>query len=386
MEKDNGLFRRDGWEQWLKRWGVRHGPWLGIVISLAALLWVTGVSWQTARLATSDGPRLFMSAGASLAGAGFGVPQAPALGAPLPLSTATEIATVTDTPTLSPTATETPTVTPTETATETPTATPTETATDTPTPTATPSVTPTIKVAAVATVALPTPAPRAIRVPILMYHHLVDPPAGANAVERDLSVSPAQFREQLAWLQRNGYQTITLQELAQHFNQGAPLPEKPVILSFDDGYADNYTYAFPLLREYGFQATFFVLTDFVDQRRAPYLSWAQIEEMARAGMEIGSHSRDHTDLRRRSNEFLVWQLLGSKQTLDVHLGKPMQVFCYPAGKYDAGVTAMLQSAHYVAAVTVDSGSIHTRDDLFLLKRLRVRGGESLAYFIAKVIG
>jgi peptidoglycan/xylan/chitin deacetylase (PgdA/CDA1 family) len=214
-----------------------------------------------------------------------------------------------------------------------------------------------------------------------MYHHVVNPPAGANAVERDLSVPPAMFTQQLAYLRRAGFETITLLELAQHLTHGAPLPEKPVILTFDDGYADNYTYAFPLLREYGYRATFFVLTDFVDQRRPAYMSWTQIEEMARTGMEFGSHTRDHTDLRRRSYDYLVWQLLGSKQTLEAHLGRPMQVFCYPSGKYDAGVAEVLASAHYVVAVTVDSGSVHAGDGLLHLKRLRVRGGDSLARFM-----
>jgi len=219
-----------------------------------------------------------------------------------------------------------------------------------------------------------------------MYHHVADAAPGANAVERDLSVSPARFAEQLAWLRQAGYETITLTELAAHFSEGRSLPAKPIILTFDDGYADNYEQAFPLLKAQGYRGAFFILTDFVDEGRAGYMNWPQIEEMERAGMEIGSHGRNHIDLRRKSWDYLVWQLLGSKQTLEAHVERPVQTFCYPSGKYDSHVASVLRSAGYVVAVTVDQGSRHSEQDLLQLKRLRVRGGDALTRFILKVDG
>lgn len=286
-------------------------------------------------------------------------------------------ATPTATPsiTTSPTHTVTMTRTPTTTRTCTPTSTPSPTFTAT--PTATPTNTPT-----------PQPTPdgvhRTARVPILMYHHIADPPANAKAVERDLSVSPARFEEQLRHLREAGYQSISTVELVYHLTLGTPLPPKPIIITFDDGYRDVYTNAFPLLQKYGFTATIYVITDFVDRGLTPYLTWPQIEEMGAAGMEFGAHSRDHPDLRRKPYDFLVWQILGPKQTLEAHLPAPVRTFSYPSGAYDQHVIDVLRSAHYWCAVTAEQGASHSSDGLFTLSRIRVRRADTLETFRRKL--
>ena len=294
-----------------------------------------------------------------------------------PTATATPTPTITASPTRTATATRTPTVTSTPTSTETATVTPTPTATFTATPTATPTSTPT-----------PQPTPdgvrRTARVPILMYHHIADPPAGAKAVERDLSVSPARFEEQLRYLRDAGYQSISTVDLVYHLTLGTPLPAKPVIITFDDGYRDVYTNAFPLLRAYGFTATVYVITDFVDRGLTPYLTWPQIEEMYAAGIEFGAHSRDHPDLRRKSYDFLVWQILGPKQTLEAHLPAPVRTFSYPSGAYDQRVIEVLRSAHYWCAVTTEQGATHSSDGLFTLSRIRMRRADTLETFRKKL--
>jgi len=164
---------------------------------------------------------------------------------------------------------------------------------------------------------------------------------------------------------------------------GKPLPEKPLIITFDDGYADNYYNAFPLLKKYGFKATFFIITDFIDQRRPDFMTWKQIEEMAQAGMEIGAHGRDHSDLKGRPLDYLVWQILGSRQTLEAHGIEP-RFFSYPFGHYDDEVIKVLHSAHFWGAVTVHPGTLQTYEDVFRLKRIRVNGRESLSLLVAKV--
>lgn len=294
-----------------------------------------------------------------------------------PSATPTPTATITASPTHTATATHTATVTFTPTVTNTPTATSSPTPTFTATPTATPTSTPT-----------PQPTPddvhRTARVPILMYHHIADPPAGAKAVERDLSVSPARFEEQLRYLREAGYQSITTTDLVYHLTLGRPLPPKPVIITFDDGYRDVYTNAFPLLQKYGFTATIYVITDFVDRELTPYLTWSQIEEMYAAGMEFGAHSRDHPDLRHKSYDFLVWQILGPKQTLEAHLPAPVRTFSYPSGAYDQHVIDVLRSAHYWCAVTAEQGATHTSDGLFTLSRIRVRRADTLESFRRKL--
>ena len=186
-------------------------------------------------------------------------------------------------PTMSRTPTASRTLTASRTATQTASATPSRTPTAAPSPTSTPGPTPDGVV-------------RTLTVPILMYHYASQPPPDADVYRRDLSVSPVQFESHLKYLADNGYRTITLDDLLYALAHGRELPARPVILTFDDGYADNYTNAFPLLEKYDMMAHFFVISDFVNQERPGYMTWPQIEEMAAAGQRFGSHSRDHPSL------------------------------------------------------------------------------------------
>jgi peptidoglycan/xylan/chitin deacetylase (PgdA/CDA1 family) len=307
-----------------------------------------------------------------------GVAKISVLGTPTPTPTATATATPTLTPT--PTATHTPTATPTHTPTTTPTATPTSTWTPTPTATHTPTAT------ATPTPLLPTPdgVRRQVRVPILMYHHIENPAPGADAIRRDLSVSLARFEAQLDYLEQAGYRSITLQDLALYLTVGKPLPPKPIILTFDDGYADAYTHAFPLLQDHGFVGAFFLITAPIDNHDPEFLSWAQVKEMYTAGMRFEPHSYDHPDLRNRGFQFLVFQILGPKQAIEERTGEPCRFFAYPSGRYDQFVIDVLQSADYWGAVLTEQGATHSTDDLFLLRRIRVSGGDSLTDFIVKL--
>ncbi len=268
-----------------------------------------------------------------------------------------------------PTAAATSTATPTAAATPTPTASPTATPTATTTPTATPTPTPT---------ASPTPWPtpdgvtRQARVPILMYHYLSDPPPGADRYRRDLSVSPAQFEQHLAYLQAQGYQPITLYDLLYHLTQGAPLPEKPVILTFDDGYSDNYDNAFPLLQQYGFTAAFFVITEVANQGEAGYMSWDQLRAMHAAGMDIECHARVHEYLPENDDARLVWQVLGCREAIESEIGQRPRFVAYPSGHFDDRVSAFFASDNYWGGITTQQGSLHSSDALFEIKRLRIR--------------
>lgn len=212
--------------------------------------------------------------------------------------------------------------------------------------------------------------------PILMYHHVSEPPANADAYRRDLSVAPERFESHLAYLREAGYQTITLDDLLYALAQGRPLPDRAVILTFDDGYEDNYASAFPLLRSYDMVGHFFIITDFVNQNREGYMTWSQIEEMAAAGQHFGSHSRDHPDLRGKPIDYLVWQALGGKEAIEEHLGRHPRWISYPAGSYDAQVMAVYKSAHYWGGLSTQQGATHTMDDIFELRRVRVRGSHT----------
>lgn len=282
------------------------------------------------------------------------------------------LSTATSAPSLTAPTTPSPSVTPTSSPTATDT--PSPPSTDTPVPTATPTLLPT-----------PDGVTREARVPILMYHYLSDPLPGANRYRRDLSVSPALFEQHLAWLREQGYQSITLEQLLRHLVLGEPLPERPIIITFDDGYADNYANAFPLLAKYDFASTFFVVSELAERASAgitapdgtvyadDYMTWAQMQEMQAAGMDIQCHARVHEDLTDMDDERLIWQVLGCHEMIESNLGQRPRFVAYPSGIYDQRVAEFFASDDYYGGITTHQGSLQRSDDLFELQRLRIRG-------------
>lgn len=274
-------------------------------------------------------------------------------------------------------------------ATATATSTPAATATPTPSPAATTTPSPTVTNAPLPTATptvLPTPdgMAREARVPILMYHYLSDPPQGADRYRRDLSVSPAIFEQHLAWLRDQGYQSITLEQLLRHLALGEPLPERPIIITFDDGYVDNYANAYPLLTRYGFGGTFFVVTELAERASAgmtapdgtvyadDYMSWEQMQEMQAAGMDIQCHARVHEDLTDMDDERLIWQVLGCREMIESRLGVRQRFVAYPSGIYDQRVADFFASDDYWGGITTYQGSVQRSDAPFELQRLRIR--------------
>ena len=296
---------------------------------------------------------------------------------PGPIATHTRLPTLTSTPTeLPPTATlhpiNTPVPHPSATNTRVPTWTPTPTPEATATPTPIPMPTPS------------TPNGYAVTVPILMYHYLSAPPADADAIRRDLSVSPEQFEAQLAYLRAEGYQTISMAQLSYALAKNTPLPAKRVVITFDDGYRDQYEYAFPLLKKYGYTATFYVFTQVIDENNVNFLTWDMVTEMHRAGMEFGSHSYRHSDLTHRDVDFLVYEILGSKEAIEQRIGEPVTAFCYPSGRYDELAQKVVASANFWSAVTTEWGGDHTYTNRFEMPRVRIRGNDAVAGFAEKL--
>ena len=225
------------------------------------------------------------------------------------------------------------------------------------------------------------PLPRlSALVPILMYHHVgTADRRSQDSLARDLTLPPAEFEKQLAHLSSRGFATITLQDLWLHLQGRKDLPERPVVLTFDDGYSDNYSYAFPLLKRYGYGGTFFAISGLIDQ--PGYLTWQQLEEMVAGGMEIGSHTVTHPDLARWLDaKGMEKELVESRVALESKLGVRVQALSYPSGSYNQQVISVAERAGYAVAVTTADGVEQRHDEEFEMSRVRVRGEDPLSVF------
>lgn len=220
-------------------------------------------------------------------------------------------------------------------------------------------------------------ATRVVQVPILMYHRISIPPPDADNTRLDLSVTPESFETQLDYLAIEGYHPIRVQDLADHLISGMPLPDKAIVLTFDDGYADNYENAFPALRNHDFPATVFVIAQFAEENRWGHMSWAQLKEMANAGIEIGSHTLDHPSLRNKPHAYQMNEIVGSKQLISSRLAVPVVSFSYPSGDYDATTLELVRSAGYTSAVTTIQGAKQNSEAIYELRRVRIRGSYSI---------
>ncbi len=228
------------------------------------------------------------------------------------------------------------------------------------------------------------PGAYAINVPILTYHYIRVNPDRYDRMGFALSVTPADFAAQMDWLAENGYHPITTEDLHTYLQGARGLPSRPVVLSFDDGYADFYTTALPILRSHDFKAVAYVVSGFVGQAR--YMTAAQVREADRSGIEIGSHTVSHANLATASSAASWAQLTESKQFLERLLGHPVVSFCYPSGKVTSAVAWQVGAAGYHDATTTRFGYSHTLGDRYLWTRLRISGGEPLDQFAMAVRG
>ena len=242
--------------------------------------------------------------------------------------------------------------------------------------------------------ASPKPGPpitSPVDVPIMMYHIIGPPDQPANDA---LAVSAADFAAQMSYLACAGYTPITVQRLFDAFDGKATLPEKPIILTFDDGWVGQYTYGFPVLKQRGFVGSFAIVTGFVEAG-GPYVTWAQIAEMSGAGMEMMSHTVSHIDLGTTDDATDINQLQTSKSTLQAHIGHSVDYFVYPSGEpfrsgtaaRQAQVVQMLKDAGYRAAL-LDNNGYGAQDPAhpYELNRVRVSGGESIYAYAGSIYG
>ena len=201
-------------------------------------------------------------------------------------------------------------------------------------------------------------------VPILMYHYIRIAPTN-DQLGANLSVSPENFASQMKYLYDDNYGTIKLADLADPNRQAISKvyfeKKKPIVITFDDGYDNAYTEAFPILKQNGFIGTFFIIKDYTG--REGRLTDSQINEMAKAGMEFGSHTLTHPDLTKISSEDAQNQIFNSKGD--------WLVFCYPSGRFNDAVVSLVREAGYKVAVTTKIGIAKETSNLLELPRVRI---------------
>ncbi len=200
--------------------------------------------------------------------------------------------------------------------------------------------------------------------PILMYHHV----AVTDTPKPD-TVSPERFAWHMAYLKEHNFRVVPLDHLIGMVHSGQAVLANTVAITFDDGYEDNYTGAYPILRGQQFPATFFVSSDLVNTDG--YLSTRQMKEMIDAGMEIGSHTRRHSYLPGLSPEQQKDEIFESKRRLEEILGVEVAYFAYPSGGFSDGIKQMVKDAGYKGACTTNRGRERFNRDVYELNRVRL---------------
>ncbi|MHB8156345.1 MAG: polysaccharide deacetylase family protein [Desulfocucumaceae bacterium] len=213
-------------------------------------------------------------------------------------------------------------------------------------------------------------------IPILAYHK-VDTRLELGGT----MISPKRFAGHLDHFKRNGYQSVTLSRAVELMRQGESGGKKYLCLTFDDAYAGLYQHAFPLLKEYGFTATVFAVTDYAGRTndwdinwgglKFGHLSWEQMREMQACGIEFGSHAKTHRDLRSLSPEQLGEELAGSKRKMEQELGTTITTLSYPFGLCDERVKQAARDAGYLSACSLSPMMKNSDIDYYALRRCGV---------------
>jgi peptidoglycan/xylan/chitin deacetylase (PgdA/CDA1 family) len=214
----------------------------------------------------------------------------------------------------------------------------------------------------------------AASIPVLMYHSIIYEKNNSARVPKEI------FEQQMKWLFDNGYKTLSLDKLCEHLQTKTGFPEKCVIITFDDGYIDNYTNAFPILKKYGFTATIFMISGNINT--GGYLTEQQLKELSNNGISIQGHTVTHPYLDNLSYTKQYSELASSKAALEAITGKRVDFLTYPFGKYNNDTIKALKSLDYKMAFRMSGGFANLSDAQYELPRVYV--GNSLEKFIASI--
>jgi len=206
-------------------------------------------------------------------------------------------------------------------------------------------------------------------VPILMYHSI-------NYKEGSHFVSPENFANQMEYIKKKGYEVITLDELVRSIKSKQKIRKNKVVITFDDGYQDNFKYAYPVLRKLGFPATIFLISDFVGREKR-FLNWDEVRMMSKNNISFGAHTKSHFYLGSFMDEGAAREeIAGPRKRIEQETGTAVDYFCYPTGGFNERVKEILKEAGYKGACTTNRGFARFNRDVYELKRVKVNNSDT----------
>ena len=213
-------------------------------------------------------------------------------------------------------------------------------------------------------------------VPVLYYHSIM------REAGNEVRMPPDQFEAQMAFLHDQGFQSVTLNQLYQAKYLKGPLPNKAFVITFDDGYVDNYTTAFPILKKYGFVAAVFMVSSYTNGEG--FMSWSQLQELIANGWEIESHSANHPYLSTMNAAALLSEVKSPKKLLEKELGRTVNFFAYPYGDYDDDVVLAVKNAGYLMAFTTERGWADQQTDAWHTHRVYCFANMGMNEFMRRI--
>jgi peptidoglycan/xylan/chitin deacetylase (PgdA/CDA1 family) len=211
------------------------------------------------------------------------------------------------------------------------------------------------------------PHHQVIKEPVILVYHTIEPKSNKkeSKMQRHYHITPENFRAQMRYLKENGYSVISMKDYVGYLNSQNNVPEKSVVLTFDDGWKNQYTYAYPILKEFGYTATFYIITKVTDGKT--YMSWNDIIDLDKNGMNIESHTQTHPNLTKIDAIKAQEELTLSKKTLEEKLGHPISMVAYPYYGNNPAVQKMVANAGYASARAGWTGTKNSKDTLFVLQ-------------------
>jgi peptidoglycan/xylan/chitin deacetylase (PgdA/CDA1 family) len=211
-------------------------------------------------------------------------------------------------------------------------------------------------------------------VPVLMYHSISEDDPGS------MYVKPENFRRQMDFLEKAGYSIISLEELVEGTNSGRKFPYGTVVITFDDGFEDNYLNAFPVMAKYNFPATIFLITGYVGEKEG-YMNWDQVRVMIANGISFGGHTRNNVYLPSLTDNAKLWEeISGSKKDIEQATGSVVDHFCYPIGGFNDNIKNTVKKAGYKGACTTNRGNDRYNKDVFEINRVKITNSDTTKPF------